>query len=325
MRDALHPSPSVTARRFALLVLLLASSLTGGACGAHAQTPDDVPALPAMPLWPRGAPGALGDSSVDVPTITPYLPPVGRANGAAAVIFAGGGYLRIAVDKEGIPAARWLNSLGVAAFVVQYRLGPRYHHPAMLHDAARALRIVRAHAGEWHVDPQRVGVVGFSAGGHLASTLATHFDQGAPESTDPVERQSSRPDFAVLAYPVITMDSSFTHHNSRTRLLGEHPSPELVRLLSNETQVTRETPPTFIVAASDDRTVPVRNSLRYYEALTSAGVPAELHVFERGRHGFGLAPDDPVLRRWPELCAAWLRRGGWLGDYTPSGGATPRP
>ncbi|HEU4628242.1 MAG TPA: alpha/beta hydrolase [Gemmatimonadaceae bacterium] len=337
-RPVLRSWPRVTLRealRVALRVALLGALFGGAARGASAQQASAAPAaastvsrrMPTMPLWSHRAPGALGDSTVDVPTVTPYLPPADRATGAAAVILAGGGYLRVAVDKEGIPAARWLNSLGVAAFVVQYRLGPRYHHPAMLQDAQRAVRLVRARAAGWGVDPHRVGVVGFSAGGHLASTLATHSDAGAPAGTDAVERESSRPDFTVLVYPVITMEAGVTHANSRTRLLGEHPSPELVRLLSNETQVTEGTPPAFIVASADDRTVPVENALRYFAALRAHGVAAELHVFGHGRHGFGLAPEDPVLSQWPALCAAWLRSHGWLDAAyaAPSSPPPPRP
>jgi acetyl esterase/lipase len=267
-----------------------------------------------LPLYDGRVPGGLGSEEEDLPTLTVYLPPAGTATGAAVVIFPGGGYGHLATEKEGAVPARWLNGLGVAAFVVRYRLGPKYHHPAMLWDAQRAIRAVRARAGEWGVDPGRIGVLGFSAGGHLASTAATHFDAGAPGATDAVERVGSRPDFAILVYPVITMQESHTHRRSRENLLGTDPSPELLRLLSNETQVTAETPPTFLVTTTDDASVPVENSLLFFQALRSAGVPAELHVFRTGRHGFGLAPDDPVLAAWLQLCEAWLRSGGWLGD-----------
>lgn len=280
---------------------------------AAAQTAGRDFAPGALPLWPAGAAGALGDSTADRPTITPYPAPADRATGTAVVVFPGGGYQHLAMDHEGAQVARWLNSLGVAAFVVQYRLGPRYHHPAMLHDAARAVRTVRARAAEWRVDPRRIGVLGFSAGGHLASTIATHFDTGTPTSPDPVERASSHPDFAVLVYPVITMDERLTHRGSRLNLLGDRPSAELARLLSNERQVTRDTPPTFIVASTDDATVPVENALLFYQALKADSVPVELHVFESGRHGFGLGGSDPALASWPAQCALWMRRHGWLG------------
>jgi acetyl esterase/lipase len=217
------------------------------------------------------------------------------------------------MEKEGSDVANWLAGAGVTTFVVRYRLGPAYHHPTMLGDAQRAIRIARAHAAEWSIDPRRLGVIGFSAGGHLASTTGTHFDAGNPASTDPIERASSRPDFMLLLYPVITMRAdSVTHAGSRLNLLGPAPTPELERLLSNETQVTRETPPTILIASTDDRTVPVENSLLFYEALKRSGVPSELHVFEHGNHGFGLAASDPVLSVWTTLCESWLRRHGWL-------------
>jgi acetyl esterase/lipase len=309
-------------RRAARALGVCAACAACAAGAARAQAPAPAPPeartsaiaareLAAIPLWPGGAPGARGDSAVDRPTITPFLP-TAPATGAAVVIFPGGGYQHLAVEHEGAHVARWLASLGVTAFVVRYRLGPRYRHPAMLHDARRAVRLVRARAAEWGVDTARVGVLGFSAGGHLASTAGTQFEAGARGSADAVERASSRPDLLVLVYPVITMDSAVTHAGSRRNLLGERPAPELARAMSSETRVTRETPPTFIVASTDDTAVPVENSLRFYQALRGAGVPAELHVFESGRHGFGLAPQDPVLARWLALCEAWLGRRGWV-------------
>ena len=294
----------------------LALVLATGPLAAQATTQGE-PA--AIPLWPVRAPGALGDSVVDRPTITPYVVPAGTGSGTAVVIFPGGGYQHLAVEKEGTRVARWLNGLGVSAFVVQYRLGPRYHDPAMLEDAQRAIRTVRARAAEWRVDSSRVGVLGASAGGHLASTTATHFDAGNAESGDPIERASSKPSFAVLLYPVITMDARFTHPGSRLMLLGENPDSAAVRRMSNELQVTRETPPTFLVATSDDATVPVENSLAYYRALRDAGVPVELHLFESGKHGFGLADTNPLLSIWPKLCEDWLRQRGLLTARAGSG------
>jgi acetyl esterase/lipase len=267
----------------------------------------------AIPLWIGGAPGALGSAPEDRPMITSYLPPEGRANGTAVVIFPGGGYQHLSMEKEGSDVANWLASVGVTAFVVRYRLGPAYHHPVMLGDAQRAIRIVRSRASAWSIDPRRIGIIGFSAGGHLASTAGTHFDAGSAESTDPVERVSSRPDFMVLLYPVITMrGDSITHRGSRLNLLGASPDSSLVRLLSSETQVTRDTPPTFLVHSSDDKTVPVENSLLFYQALRTAGVSAEMHVFEYGGHGFGLAPADRVLSAWTTACESWMRRHGWI-------------
>ncbi|MBV9773765.1 MAG: alpha/beta hydrolase [Gemmatimonadetes bacterium] len=262
-----------------------------------------------LPLWPAGAPGAVGTGPEDAPSMTMYRP--ARPNGIAVLVFAGGGYGHIAVEKEGEPAARWLNSLGVTAFVVQYRLGPRYHHPAMLQDAQRAIRTVRANAGRWSVRPDRVGVLGFSAGGHLAATAGTHFDGGRADAADPVERVGSRPDFLMLLYPVVTMREPWTHRGSRTRLLGADPDPGLVTLLSNELQVSARTPPTFLVASSDDPAVPVQNTLLFYQALRAAGVPVEMHVYQRGGHGFGLAPDDPALSTWPRLAGIWLENSAF--------------
>jgi acetyl esterase/lipase len=267
---------------------------------------------PSIPLWANGAPGALGTDSTDQPLITPYLPPAGTANGTAVVIFPGGGYQHLSMVKEGSDVANWLAGAGVTTFVVRYRLGPKYRHPTMLGDAQRAIRTVRARAAEWNVDPRRLGVIGFSAGGHLASTAGTHFDLGSASSADPIERASARPDFLLLLYPVITMRDSLTHAGSKRNLIGTDAAPDLVRLMSNETRVSRETPPTFLVHSTDDKAVPVENSLLFYEALKRNGVAAEMHVFEHGGHGFGLAPRDPVLSAWTTMCEAWMRRHGWL-------------
>jgi acetyl esterase/lipase len=257
-------------------------------------------------LWPDGAPGALGTEPVDKPKITVYRAPADRATGGAVVVCPGGGYQVVAADHEGKQVAEWLNSLGVSAFVLQYRLGPRYHHPAPLQDAQRAIRIVRTRAQEWSVDPKRVGILGFSAGGHLASTAATHFDDGRPDAADPVDRHGSRPDFAVLCYPVISLHDPTAHAGSRRNLLGDPADPALVELMSNERQVTARTPPAFLWHTADDGAVPVANSLLFFEALTKAGVPGELHVFPHGRHGVGLAAGDPSLSQWPRLCAVWM-------------------
>ena len=273
-----------------------------------------VPLVNAAPetvivLWPGGAPGALGNDPVDIPTLTPYLPPKDKMTGAAIIICPGGGYGHLA-DHEGRPVAEWLNTLGVTAFVLKYRLGPRYHHPAPMQDAARAIRIVRARAAEWGLDPQRIGILGFSAGGHLAATAGTHFDSGKPDSQDVIERVSSKPNLMILIYPVITM-RDMTHAGSKKNLLGDQPSPQLVALLSNEEQVTKETPPTFLVHTMNDAAVPVENSLLFVSALRKAGVPFELHLYERGPHGFGLGGKDPILTTWPDRCADWLRIHGF--------------
>jgi acetyl esterase/lipase len=227
------------------------------------------------------------------------------------VVCPGGGYARLA-DHEGHNVAVWLNGIGVTAAVLKYRLGPRYGHPAPLQDVARAIRTVRARAKEWNVDPGRIGVIGFSAGGHLASTVATQFDAGNPAAADAVDRVSSRPDLAVLAYPVISMEEGIAHAGSRTNLLGPNPSADLVQALSSDRRVTARTPPTFLFHTADDAGVLVENSLRFATALRAAKVPYELHVFETGRHGVGLALDNPVLSAWPRLLENWLRARAFI-------------
>jgi acetyl esterase/lipase len=264
-------------------------------------------------LWPDGAPGAKGDDpKLDVPTITVYLPPTDKANGSSVVVCPGGGYGGLAMDHEGKQVADWLNGLGVSAFVLKYRLGPRYHHPAMLQDAGRAIRTVRAQSKEWNLDPKRVAILGFSAGGHLASTAGTHFDAGKADATDPVERESSRPDRMILAYPVIALATPYAHVGSRRNLLGDNPPAELVSSLSNETQVSPETPPTFLVHTNADTGVPPENSLLFALALRKAKVPLELHIFEKGRHGLGLGGGEPAFSEWPRLCENWLKNQGFL-------------
>jgi len=267
-------------------------------------------------LWPAGAPGAVGDEPRDQPEIRIYLPPKEKRTGAAIVICPGGGYGVLATDHEGHQVAKWANSIGVAGIVVKYRLAPRYRHPAPLQDAQRAIRYVRANAESLGVSPKRVGILGFSAGGHLASTVATHFDAGDAASSDPVARQSSRPDFAVLCYPVISFTEKFGHAGSARNLLGDSPSPELLKNLSNDQQVTAETPPTFLFHTGEDSGVPVENSLAFYSACRKAGVPAELHVYQNGPHGVGLAPADPAVFGWKDRLADWLRANGFLAETT---------
>jgi acetyl esterase/lipase len=225
----------------------------------------------------------------------------------AVVICPGGAYARLASNHEGRQVASFLNSMGIAAFVLRYRLGPKYHHPIELGDAQRAIRLLRSHAAEWRIDPSRIGIVGFSAGGHLAMSASTHFDAGNAAASDPVDRAGSRPDFAVLGYPVISMTAPWTHAGSRTNLLGEQPDPEVARDLSGENAVTANTPPTFLFQTTEDTVVPAENSVQYYLALRKAGVPAEMHVFEKGAHGVGLANDNPALSQWSALLANWLR------------------
>jgi acetyl esterase/lipase len=258
------------------------------ACGAVAlgQAPR------TEPLWPDIAPGAVGTEDRDKPTLTFHL--AGSPNGAAVLVCPGGGYVNLAMDHEGKQVAEWFNSFGVSAFVLKYRLGPRYRHPAPLEDARRAMRILRGRAAELKIDPARIGVMGFSAGGHLASTLSTHFEPG------------ERPDFAILGYPVISFTTNYTHRGSLRSLLGDYPAPQLVLELSNERKVTAQTPPTFLFHTDTDTGVPPENSVLYYMALRAAGVPAEMHIYAQGRHGVGLAPTDPVLSSWPGRLKDWL-------------------
>jgi acetyl esterase/lipase len=295
--------------------LLLLACLLAVAGPVLGQTTNEPAAPPpnAQPLWPNGAPGAVGKAAADIPMFTPYLPPRGKATGAAVVICPGGGYGALAMDHEGHQVARWLNSLGVAGIILKYRHAQAYRHPVPLQDAQRAIRTTRAHAKEWGIDPQRVGILGFSAGGHLASTAGTHFDAGQPDAPDPLDRLSCRPDFLILVYPVISFTAPYTHVGSRNNLLGKNPDPKLVESLSNEKQVTAQTPPTFLAHTSEDTGVPPENSIAFYLALHKLRVPAELHVFEKGRHGLGLGPRDMAFARWPELCAAWLRARQILG------------
>jgi acetyl esterase/lipase len=268
----------------------------------------------AFPLWPDGAPGALGKEDKDIPTLTPFFPDPDKATGAAMVICPGGGYARLA-QHEGTDYARFLNEHGITGFVLKYRLGPSgYHHPAMMQDGLRAIRVVRARAAEWKLDPKRIGIMGSSAGGHVASTVLTHFDAGKTEAEDPVERQSSRPDLGILCYAVITMGES-SHGGSKTNLLGTHPSPELVRELSNELQVTKDTPPCFVWHTFEDKTVPVENSLHFAEALRKEGVPFDLHIYQKGPHGQGLGSRqwDPAKRLpWTSDLIVWLKVQGFV-------------
>jgi acetyl esterase/lipase len=266
-----------------------------------------------IPLWSGDAPGALGTNDWDIPTVTPYLPDSTNATGAAMVICPGGGYEHLA-PHEGRDYALWLNQHGVTCFVLKYRLGSNgYRHPAMLEDAARAVRWVRAHAGDYKLDPQRIGIMGSSAGGHLASTLLTHFDAGDTNSADAVERQSSRPDLGILCYAVISL-GEFTHQGSKHFLLGENPSPELVHNLSNELQVTPQTPPCFLWTTFEDNTVPMENTMLFAAALRKNHVPFDLHIYEKGSHGMGLNDKPPFAHPhpWAGDCLFWLKEQNFV-------------
>jgi len=264
-------------------------------------------------LWPDGAPDAKGNQDKDKPTLTICLPEKEAANGTAIVICPGGGYGFVSMDREGQQIADWLNSIGVAAFIVNYRHnGLGYSYPAPLQDAQRALRIVRSRAQELNINPKRIGLMGFSAGGHLASSIGTHFQNNYYEAKDDIDKVSCRPDFMILLYPVITFDDSFTHSGSKRNLLGPNPEQELVENLSNEKQVTADTPPTFIVHSSEDRTVPVENSIYFYLALRKAGVPAEMHIYLKGTHGSAIEEKYGIISTWPERCVEWMNVMGLL-------------
>ncbi|MCF7668591.1 MAG: alpha/beta hydrolase [Verrucomicrobia bacterium] len=263
--------------------------------------------LDSLRLWEGAAPGALGEEDKDVPTLTPYLPDPDKATGAAMLICPGGGYAALA-EHEGKGYAQWLAGHGVAGLVLKYRLGSNgYRHPVMLKDVTRAMRLAKYKAGDWGIDPERIGVMGSSAGGHLASTLLTHFDSGHPDAEDPVERESSRPALGVLCYAVITMGEN-THKGSRYNLLGSEPDASLIKELSNELQVTSETPPVFIWHTYKDGAVKVENSLDFAYALRKAGVPFALHVYEKGGHGMGLGGGHP----WAGDCLFWLKEHGFV-------------
>lgn len=268
--------------------------------------------LEPIPLWPDGAPGALGTAADDIPTLTAYLPAADKATGAAMVICPGGGYGGLA-PHEGAGYGEWLAENGIAGIVLKYRLGSKgYRHPAMLNDVARAVRLTRSKADEWKIDVKRVGIMGSSAGGHLASTLLTHFDAGKPDAADPIERLSSRPDIGILCYPVISMGPN-THGGSKKNLLGENPAPELTELLSNEKQVTKDTPPTFLWHTVEDKAVKVENALDFAAALQRNGVPFDLHIYQHGRHGLGLGGgrEGGVFHPWTANCLYWLKAQGF--------------
>ena len=270
---------------------------------------------PTELLWPDGALGAVGQEIADQPSLTIYQPASDKRNGTAVVVCPGGGYGHLAVGHEGHDLGEWFKARGVTAFILQYRIAPRYHHPAPLADAQRAIRLVRALASEWKLDPKKIGIMGFSAGGHLASTAGTHFDAGKPDAKDPIDRVSCRPDFLILCYPVVSFTTEYTHVGSRNNLLGKDADAKLMEQFSNEKQVTAETPPTFLFHTDKDTGVPPENSVLFYLALRKAKVPAELHIYENGVHGVGLAKNDPILATWSDRLADWMKGRGLLsGD-----------
>lgn len=283
-----------------------------------------------LTVWPEGIPGSIDDPGyrmetifvndssprilkVTDPTLEVFHAPAEKSTGTAVVICPGGGYGRLAIDKEGYKVAAWLNDKGITGIILTYRLpsdaimedksiGP-------LQDAQEAIRIVRRHSGEWNIDPSRIGIMGFSAGGHLASTLSTHFNEIV---YPPADATSARPDFSLLIYPVISMNMDFCHRGSRENLLGKDPSPGLVQRFSNELHVGPDTPPAFLVHSSDDRSVPPENSIRYMQALIENEIPAEFHLYENGGHGYGLGKSQLTESTWPDACLNWLHMQGFL-------------
>jgi len=261
--------------------------------GVQAETNTDAPILS---LSPDGTP------TDQAPRLHLFLLPVADTPVPAVVVCPGGGYGGLAIDYEGYEVAEWLNSNGLSAFVLEYRVAPN-RHPAPLDDAQAAMRLIRRRAKEWGIDGNKLGILGFSAGGHLASTVSTHFDD--PET---------RPDFTILIYPVISFLPPFGHAGSGNNLLGNNADPELVRSFSNHERVTKDTPPAFLVASAGDTVVPAENSIVYYQALVKAGVPAELHIYEQGQHGYGMGKGDPVLSTWTGLCVQWLQKREILSE-----------
>lgn len=289
----------------------MTTTLLMAALAAAATLISPVTGAPVLSLLPESEMNVTEIKPDEAPLL--HLFPLEDATtpGPAVIVCPGGGYGGLAMNHEGIDIARWLNSHGIAAFILEYRVAP-HRHPIPLQDAQRALRLVRARAAEWKVDPARLGILGFSAGGHLVSTAATHFDQGDPDSADEIARQSCRPDFTVLIYPVISLLPDYGHIGSRNNLLGKEADEALAISLCNNRNVTRDTPPAFLISSTGDTGVPSQNSIAYYQALVKAGVPAELHIYEQGEHGFGMGKDDPALSTWTDLCILWLEKRGLL-------------
>ncbi len=307
-------------KKSSFFITILVINLLGLSLNAQFKT---------IQLWPEGIPGSIagGDYKevstvengiitrwikVTDPSLTVFLPAKEKATGTAVLICPGGGYGALAFNHEGNDIARWLNDNGIAGIILKYRLPSdlimKDKSVGPLQDAQEAMRTIRRNAKVWNIDPSKIGVIGFSAGGHLASTLSTHFNERVYEVKDDI---SARPDFSILMYPVITMDASFTHMGSRKNLIGENPSEETVRHFSNELQITEKTPPAFLVHSADDKAVPIKNSMTYYEALSKLNIPSELHVFQKGGHGYGLAVNRETQSAWPDLCLRWLKASGF--------------
>ena len=309
---------SISHRQFLLPSLTIRPFMTNAETNAQ-KVGTELASLESLPLWPEKIPGAIAErgpetirsegcyfiSNIHEPRLFVMLPSKETANGTAVVICPGGGYSGLAIDHEGLRVGEWLNSLGVAAFVLKNRCVP-YQHPYPLMDAQRAIRIVRQHSAKWNVTRDRVGILGFSAGGHLASTASTHFDDGDQESKDPIERKGARPDFSVFGYPVVSFQATVGHTGSRNNLISQDAPQELIDLLSNELQVNEKTPPAFLFHSKDDSAVKYRNSEMYHEALQKHNIATKLVLFETGGHGYGLGQGETAA--WPKVCEDWLRK-----------------
>lgn len=298
------------------LVLIMAAMMSGAWLRA-AEAPS------VVDLWPEGVPDLKADggpekeegtgrfSNIHHPTLTIYAPPEGKANGTAVIYAAGGGYIRVAVGANGGEITRWLNSLGITVFVLKYR-NVEYGHPAPLRDVLRAVRTIRSRAEEWKLNPAHIGILGGSAGGHVAASAGTLFDAPEGRTGAEIDKVSGRPDFLVLVFPVITMEDPYAHGISRKALISDQPTDEAKRHLSVDEQVTKQTPPTFLVHSSEDTTVPVENSLLFYQAMRKAKAPIEMHLYPKGPHGSGMDPKLGPTAEWPKHCESWMRFNGWL-------------
>ena len=302
--------------RLSLLASFLFSPLLAAQLPPVHSPADQVPHGQLIPLWDGPAPLAVGDLPEDKPQLEFFAasPDAKLADGlhTAVIVCPGGGYTHLAYDKEGTRIAEWLNLQGVSAFVLTYRLAPRYTYPAPILDGQRAVRWVRSHAQQYGISPARIGAWGFSAGGHLVGILGTHFDPGLPQAADPVDQVSDRPDFVISSYGGLTLDPTVAKPGAMKSLLGEHASPALVEDMSPDKHVTHNTPPYFLYATQTDQSVPVLSSVVFYQALTRAGVSAELHLFEQGPHGTALAATYPALSLWPTMLTNWMRLHAWL-------------
>ena len=311
---------SLRAITFTVLAILAAFSLRSAAAaqsqpaGSAAPVPSADIALPHGQieyLWPDGAPGAVGTEEQDKPHLE-IFGASGPGMHTAVVVCPGGGYTHLAYEKEGTRIAEWLNLRGITAFVLTYRLGPRYLYPAPILDGYRSVRWVRSHAQQYNIAPDRIGMWGFSAGGHLVGIVGTHFDEGNAQAADPIDRVSDRPDFVISSYGGLTLQAGVAKPTAMSGLIGDHATQELKDEMSPDKHVTAHTPPYFIYATTPDQSVPVLSSVVFYSALVRAGVPAELHIFEEGPHGTALAQNYPALSAWPELLENWLRLNGWI-------------